>query len=62
MGGFSDTGIHENSNKVAHEFFAKKIKSIVKDPKVADLLAPKNYPVGTKRLVVANGYEGFVLS
>ncbi|NOT42451.1 MAG: NAD(P)/FAD-dependent oxidoreductase [Alphaproteobacteria bacterium] len=56
LGGFADTGIDESSNKVAHEFFARKIKSIVKDPKVADLLTPKTYPVGTKRLCVDIGY------
>lgn len=56
LGGFADTGIDENANKVAADFFARKIKSIVKDPKTADLLTPKNHPVGTKRLCVDSGY------
>ncbi len=56
LGGFADTGIDENSNKVAADFFARKIKSIVKDAKTAELLTPKNHPVGTKRLCVDTGY------
>jgi cyclohexanone monooxygenase len=56
LGGFADTGIDENANKVAADFFARKIKSIVKDPKTADLLTPKTYPIGTKRLCVDIGY------
>lgn len=56
LGGFADTGIDENSNKAAADFFARKIKSIVRDPKIADLLTPKTYPFGTKRLCVDTGY------
>ncbi len=56
LGGFADTGIDENSNKVAADFFARKIKSIVKDPRTAELLTPKTHPVGTKRLCVDTGY------
>ena len=56
LGSFADTGIDENANKVVADFVARKIKSVVKDPKIADLLTPKTYPFGTKRLCVDTGY------
>ena len=56
LGGFADMGLSEEANKVAADFVARKIRSAVKDPKVADLLTPKSYPIGTKRLCVDTGY------
>ncbi len=56
LGGFADTGISEEANAVAADFVARKIRSVVKDPKVADLLTPKTHPIGTKRLCVDMGY------
>lgn len=56
LGGFADMGIDEAANKVGAEFFARKIRGIVKDPKVAEKLVPKTYPIGTKRLCVDTGY------
>ncbi|HZZ87653.1 MAG TPA: cyclohexanone monooxygenase, partial [Caulobacteraceae bacterium] len=38
------------------EFVRGKIREIVKDPAVAEKLAPKTYPVGSKRLCVDTGY------
>ena len=38
------------------EFFHDKIRSIVRDPAVAEKLLPRSYPVGTKRLCVDTEY------
>ena len=56
LGGFADTGISEEANAIAADFFARKIKATVKDPRTADILTPKTYPIGTKRLCVDTDY------
>jgi cyclohexanone monooxygenase len=56
LGAYLDTGIDPEANKVAAEFARKKIRSLVNDPAVADLLTPKDYPWGTKRLCVDSNY------
>ena len=33
-----------------------KIREMVRDPAVAELLAPKNHPIGTKRICVDTDY------
>ena len=33
-----------------------KIRTIVDDPQIAEMLCPKEYPIGTKRLCVDTGY------
>ncbi|GBD23149.1 Phenylacetone monooxygenase [bacterium HR29] len=52
---FNDLGLNEEANRTAVEFFAEKIREIVRDPNVADLLTPK-YPFGTKRPPLEHGY------
>jgi len=44
------------ANRLAAEFVRDKIRKTVKDPKVADLLAPTNHPIGTKRLCLDTDY------
>ncbi len=44
------------SNRTAAEFVERKIRGKVKDPVVADLLVPKDHPIGTKRICVDTGY------
>ncbi|WP_188763743.1 flavin-containing monooxygenase [Sandarakinorhabdus glacialis] len=56
LGAYADLGIDSEANKVAAAFAAEKIRSIVKDPAVADILTPKDYPWGTKRLCVDSNY------
>ena len=56
LGAFADTGIDPAANAVAAAFAASKIRDIVDDPAVADLLTPKDYPYGTKRLCVDTDY------
>ena len=41
---------NQAANDLASEFAAKKIRQRVNDPKVADLLIPKNHGFGTRRL------------
>jgi len=44
------------ANKLASEFVRNKIRQVVDDPKVADLLTPTNHPLGTKRLCLDTNY------
>ena len=55
LGSFSDTVITPEANEVAAEFVRSKIREIVHDPEVADLLSPKQV-IGCKRLCVDSGY------
>merc|ERR1719161_371033 len=52
---FEDTNANDDSNNTLQEFMRNKIRSTVKDPKVAEMLCPYNY-VGCKRPVVDQGY------
>jgi len=53
---FTDLLIDAAANQTAAEFVRNKIRSIVKDPQVAELLCPDNHPIGTKRLVMDTNY------
>ena len=55
LGSFSDTVITPEANEVAAEFVRAKIRAIVNDPDVAELLSPKQV-IGCKRLCVDSGY------
>jgi len=55
LGAFNDMIINPTSNEVAAEFVRDKIRAIVHDPEVAELLAPKQV-IGCKRLCVDTGY------
>ena len=44
------------SNDTAAEFVRDKIRAMVKDPAKAELLAPKDHPIGTKRICVDTDY------
>ncbi|MBL6078448.1 NAD(P)/FAD-dependent oxidoreductase [Belnapia sp. T18] len=56
MGAFSDLITNREANDTAAEFVRRKIRGMVKDPKVAEILAPKGYPIGTKRICVDTEY------
>jgi len=56
MGSFKDLVTSQEANDTASEFVRGKIREIVKDPQVAELLAPKDYPIGTKRICVDSHY------
>jgi cation diffusion facilitator CzcD-associated flavoprotein CzcO len=55
-GSYYDLLFNEGSNDTAAEFIRSKIRQIVKDPVVAEKLAPKDYPYGTKRPPVDTDY------
>jgi len=55
-GSFLDVMVNLDANALAADFVHDKIKSIVKDPETAEILCPKGYPFGTKRLCVDTGY------
>jgi cyclohexanone monooxygenase len=53
---FNDIFTNRESNELAAEFVRNKIRSIVKDPVVADRLTPKDHAIGTKRICVDTNY------
>ena len=53
---FTDLLIDLEANATAAEFVRNRIRDIVKDPAVAELLCPKDHPIGTKRLCLDSFY------
>ena len=53
---YADLIVTKEANDTAAEFVRNKIRTIVKDPDVAELLAPKNHPIGTKRPCLDTNY------
>ncbi len=61
-GVFNDTLSNKLANDTLSEFLRNKIRSVVRDPETAEMLAPKTYPYGTKRPCLdTNYYETFNL-
>jgi cation diffusion facilitator CzcD-associated flavoprotein CzcO len=59
-GTFRDLSLDEEANGCAADFVRSKIDEIVRDPEVAELLKPRDFPIGTKRLPLdTNYYETF---
>ena len=56
LGSFNDLLVDEAANETAAEFTREQVRRIVKDPAKAEILAPKTYPIGTKRLCVDTNY------
>ena len=56
MGNFRDILIDEKANAEMSKFVARKIRERVKDPKVADMLIPKDHGFGTRRVPLESGY------
>jgi cyclohexanone monooxygenase len=54
-GRFSDIFSDEDANRMAQEFARRKIRAIVHDPAVAELLSPRHF-IGMKRTCVDTGY------
>jgi cation diffusion facilitator CzcD-associated flavoprotein CzcO len=57
IGSFVDLLVDRQANEGAAEFIRGKIRAVVRDPAVADALAPRSV-VGCKRLCVDIGYYG----
>jgi len=53
---YPDLLFNKDSNDAACEFVRKKIREKVVKPEVAELLCPKDHPIGTKRICIDNGY------
>jgi cyclohexanone monooxygenase len=53
---YNDLLVSAESNETASEFVRAKIRSIVHDPKIAELLQPRDHPIGTKRLCLDTDY------
>ncbi|TXL69705.1 NAD(P)/FAD-dependent oxidoreductase [Vineibacter terrae] len=53
---YTDLLVSKEANETASEFVRDKIRGTVKDPRTAELLAPKDHPIGTKRLCLDTGY------
>ncbi|HEY2709445.1 MAG TPA: NAD(P)/FAD-dependent oxidoreductase [Caulobacteraceae bacterium] len=56
LGAYADLVVDTNANATAAEFVREKIRGIVKNPEVAEKLAPKSFPIGAKRICVDTGY------
>jgi len=56
MANFSDIGVDEQANAAVSDFIARKIRSRVKDPKVAEKLIPKDHGFATRRVPLESGY------
>ena len=56
MAAFNDLIFNKASNDTAAEFVRAKIREMVKDAGKAELLAPTNHPIGTKRICVDTDY------
>jgi cyclohexanone monooxygenase len=55
LGAYKDLMVEQEANDTAAEFVRAKIRKKVRDPQVAELLAPKN-TIGCKRLCIDIGY------
>ncbi|MBJ65791.1 MAG: cyclohexanone monooxygenase [Rhodobiaceae bacterium] len=57
---FDDLLVDPAANQMAADFIIKKMKEKINDPKIADLLTPKGYPLFAKRPPLDHGfYEAF---
>ena len=46
----------DEANATVAEFVRSKIREVVKDPSIADALAPHDHPLGTKRICIDTDY------
>ena len=53
---YSDLLVNKASNDTASEFVRQKIRGIVRNPATAEILAPNDHPIGTKRLCLDTNY------
>ncbi len=53
---YTDLLVSKKANDTASEFVRNKIRGMVKEQTTAELLAPKDHPIGTKRLCLDTGY------
>ena len=53
---FNDLLTNANANYTAAEYVRQQIKRVVKDKETAEILCPRSYPIGTKRICIDTGY------
>lgn len=53
---FADQMIDRTANEQAREFYEAKVRALIDDPEVADLLIPNDHPIGTKRICTDTNY------
>ena len=58
MAAFNDLILDRQANDTAADFVRDKIRETVRNQATAELLAPKNHPIGTKRICVDTDYYG----
>ena len=57
MHSFNDLLLDKRSNDTAADFVRAQIRATVRDPTVAELLSPKDHPIGAKRICVDTDYH-----
>jgi cyclohexanone monooxygenase len=53
---YPDLFTNREANDTISEFFRGKIRAAVNDPELAELLSPRDYPLGAKRMTLDTGY------
>ena len=53
---FTDQMIDEAANEEARKFYEEKVRAVIDDPAIADLLIPNDHPIGTKRICTDTNY------
>lgn len=53
---FPDQMTDLGANEEARRFYEEKVRAIIDDPAVADLLIPQDHPIGTKRICTDSNY------
>jgi cation diffusion facilitator CzcD-associated flavoprotein CzcO len=53
---FTDQMVDPVANAEAKKFYDEKIRALIDDPAVADLLIPNDHPIGTKRICTDSNY------
>ncbi len=53
---FPDQMTDMKANDEARKFYEEKIRAVIDDPAVADLLIPNDHPIGTKRICTDSNY------
>ena len=53
---FTDQMIDMAANDEARKFYEEKVRAVIDDPDVADLLIPTDHPIGTKRICTDTNY------
>ena len=56
LGSFNDLLTNADANYTAAEYVRQQINRVVKDKETAEILCPRSYPIGTKRICIDTGY------